>query len=64
MFFGGAGSTAHTITAGAAAQQNDDIAGGGALAADVGSGGSAYNGTDLHALCHIAGMIDPRPPDR
>mgnify|MGYP000573890365 CR=1 FL=1 len=36
---GGAGSTAHTITAGAAAQQNDDIAGGGALAADVGSRG-------------------------
>ena len=51
-------STAHTITAGAAAQQNDDIAGGGALAADVGSGSSAYNGADLHALCHIAGVVD------
>ena len=32
--------------------------GGGALAADVGSRGSAHNSADLHALCHIAGVVD------
>ena len=55
---GGAGSAADAVTAGAAAQQNDDVAGGGALAADVGSGGRAHDSTNLHTLCHIAGVID------
>ena len=55
---GGAGSAADAVTAGAAAQQHDHIAGSGALAADVGGRGSTHNGTDLHALCHIAGVVD------
>ena len=55
---GGTGSTADAVTAGAAAQQHDHIAGSGALAADVGSRGSAHNSADLHALCHIAGVVD------
>ena len=55
---GGTGGTADAVAAGAAAQQDDDVAGSGAFAADVGSGRCAHNSADLHALCHIAGVID------
>ena len=55
---GGTGGTADAVAAGAAAQQNDDVAGSGAFAADVGSGRCTHNSADLHALCHIAGVID------
>ena len=55
---GGAGGTADAVTAGAAAQQDDHVAGGGALAAHVVGRGSAHNGADLHALGHVAGVID------
>ena len=55
---GGTGRAAHAVAAGAAAQQHDDIAGCRALAAHMGSRGSAHDSADLHALCHIAGMIN------
>ena len=55
---GGTGGTADAVAAGAAAQQDDDVAGSGAFAADVGSGRCAHNSADLHPLCHIAGVID------
>ena len=55
---GRAGSAADAITAGAAAQQHDHIAGSGALAADVGGRGSTHNSANLHALCHITGVVD------
>ncbi len=55
---GGAGGTADAVTAGAAAQQDDLVAGGGALAAHVVCRGSAHNGADLHALGHVAGVIE------
>jgi len=55
---GGAGSAADAVTAGAAAQQDDDITGGRALAADVGSGRCTHHCADLHPLGHIAGVVD------
>ena len=55
---GGAGGTADAVTAGAATQQDDLVGGGGALAAHVVCRGSAHDGADLHALGHVAGVIE------
>ena len=55
---GGAGGAADAVTAGAAAQQDDLVGGGGALAAHVVCRGSAHDGADLHALGHVAGVIE------
>ena len=55
---GGAGGAADAVTAGAAAQQDDLVGGGGALATNVVCRGSAHDGADLHALGHVAGVIE------
>ena len=55
---GGAGGTADAVTAGAAAQQDDLVGGGGALATHVVFRGSAHDGADLHALGDVAGVIE------
>ncbi len=56
---GGTGGTAHAVAAGAAAQRSGDhIPGSRALAAHMGSRGGTHHRTDLHALCHIAGVVD------
>ena len=55
---GGAGGTADAVTAGAAAQQDDLVGGGGALATHVVCRGSAHDGADLHALGDVAGVIE------
>ena len=54
---GGAGRTAHAVTAGAAAQQDDYIAGGGFLAADMAGRGGTHDCANLHALGGVAGVI-------
>ncbi len=58
MGLGGAGGTADAVAAGAAAQQDDHLAGRGALAADMVARGGTHNGADLHSLGHIAGVVD------
>ena len=55
---GGAGGAADAVTAGAAAQQDDLVGGGGALAAHVVCRGSARDGANLHALGHVARVIE------
>ena len=54
---GGAGCAADAVTAGAAAQKDDAVAGCGGFAAYVVSGGCAYDGADFHALGHVAGVV-------
>ena len=54
---GGAGSTATAVTAGASAQQDDDILGIGHLAAYVLGRSGRDNRADLHALCGVAVMV-------
>ena len=58
LSLGGAGGAADAVTAGAAAQQDDLVGGGGALATHVVCRGSAHDGADLHALGHVAGVIE------
>ncbi|VWL96079.1 Uncharacterised protein [Collinsella intestinalis] len=58
MGLGGAGGAADAVTAGAAAEQDDLVAGRGALAADVACGRGAHHGADLHALGHVAGVVE------
>ena len=58
MGLGRAGGAADAVAAGASAQQDDLVAGRGALAADVACGGCAHHGADLHALGHVAGVIE------
>ncbi len=58
MRFGGTGSTAAAITAGAAAEQDDDIARIGRQTDDIGTRCRCDNGADLHTLCHVIRMID------
>ena len=55
---GGAGGAADAVTAGAAAEQDDLVAGRGALAAHVVGGRGAHDGADLHALGHVAGVVE------
>ena len=55
---GGAGGATDAVTAGAAAQQDDLVGGGGALATHVVCRGSAHDGADLHALGDVAGVIE------
>ena len=55
---GGAGGAADAVAAGAAAQKHDLVAGRRALAAHVGGRGGAHDGADLHALGHVAGVIE------
>ena len=52
---GGAGGATDAIAAGAAAQQDDLVGGGGALATNVVCRGSAHDGANLHALGHVTG---------
>ena len=55
---GGAGGATDAIAAGAAAQQDDLVGGGGALATNVVCRGSAHDGANLHALGHVTGVIE------
>ena len=57
MGLGGTGGAAAAVAPGPAAQQNDQVAGLGALPADVGSGSGGDDRADLHALGGIAGVI-------
>ena len=58
MNFGGTGGSADAVTAGTAAQQNDDISGIGGFSLHRASGSRAHHSADLHALRHIVGMIN------
>ena len=51
-------SAAHAVTACASAQKDDDIARIAVLALYILAGSGAHDSADLHALGHIAGMID------
>ena len=55
---GRTGGAADAVTAGAAAEQDDLVAGRGALAAHVVGRRGAHDGTDLHALGHVAGVVE------
>ncbi len=55
---GGAGGAADAVAAGAPAEKHDDVAGGRALATHVGGGGSRHDSADLHALGHVAGVVE------
>ena len=60
MGLGGAGGAADAVPAGAAAQQDDHIAGGGFLAADMAGRRCTHDRADLHALGSVAGVIQFR----
>ena len=55
---GRAGGAADAVAAGAAAQQHDLVAGGGALAAHVVGRRGSHDGAHLHALGHVAGVVE------
>ena len=56
--FGRACCSAHTVASGASAEKDDDITRIAVLALDILSCCRAHDGADLHALCHITGVID------
>ena len=58
MLLRGAGSAAAAVTAGLAAEQDDDVARLGYLADDVLQRSRTDNSADLHALCDIARVVD------
>ena len=58
MALGRAGGTADAVPAGAAAQQNHHVAGGGTLPDHIVCRRGAYYGTHFQVLGHIAGMVD------
>ena len=60
MGLGGTGCAANAVATSAAAEKNDDIAIFWTLAANVALRSCAYNGTNLHALCHVAWVIELR----
>ena len=55
---GAAGGAADAVTAGAAAKQHDLVARRGALAAHMVGRRGAHDGTHLHALGHVAGVVE------
>ncbi len=57
MALTGAGGTADAVTAGTAAQQDDDIAGGGTLAADIVSRSGSNHSAALQTLGHVAVVV-------
>ena len=58
MCLGAARGTADAVTAGTAAEKHDLVARGGALATHVAGGRGAHHGADLHALGHVAGVVE------
>ena len=60
VFLGGAGGAADAIASGAAADEQDDVAGRGGAAEDVGARGGGDDRADFQALGDVAGMIDFR----
>ena len=56
--FGGTCRAADAVPAGVAAQQDDHVAGVGALPADIFRGGGGDDRADLHALGGVAGMVN------
>ena len=58
MALGRSGRTADAVAAGASAQQKHHVAGDGLLAAHVRCLYGSYHGTDLKALCGVAGVVD------
>ncbi len=54
---GGAGCAANAVATGAAAEQDDLVAGGRGLATHVVRRGGTHHGADLHALGHVAGVV-------
>ena len=58
MALGRAGGAADAVPAGAAAQQNHHVAGGGTLPDHVLRRGSAYHGAHFQVLGNIAGIVD------
>ncbi len=58
MSLGGAGGTADAVSSRAAAEEDDLVSRSRALAADMVSGRGTDDSADLHALCHIAWMIE------
>ena len=57
---GGAGGAADAVPAGAAAQEDHHVAGGGPLPADVGRRGRAHHRAALQVLSHIALVVELR----
>ncbi len=55
---GAAGGAANAVATGATAQKHDDVTRGRALAAHVLCRGGTHHGADLHALGHIARVIE------
>ena len=58
MALGGAGGSPDAVPAGAAAQKDDHVAGGGLLPHHVVGGSGPHHGAALQALGHIAGVVD------
>ena len=58
MYLGGSGRSAAAVTAGASAQQDDDISRIRSLADHGSSWSRAKHRSDLHTFCYIVGMID------
>ena len=58
MGLGGTRRAADAVPAGVAAQQDDHVAGVGALPADIFRGGGGDDRADLHTLGGVAGMVD------
>ena len=58
MHLGRTGSAADSVTSGPSSKKNNHIPGGRGFTNHVLSGSSSHNGSDLHPLGHIAGMID------
>ncbi len=58
MRLGRTGGAADAVAAGAAAEQDDLVAGRRALAAHVVGRRGAHDGADLHALGHVAGVVE------
>ena len=57
MGLAGAGGAANAVTAGGAAQQHNHVPGDRGFPADIGLGGGAHHRADLHALGHVAGVV-------
>ena len=60
MLFGGPGGSTNSVPAGAAADEEDGIAGGRFATKDVHPWSSRDDSTDLHPFGHVAGMVDLR----
>ena len=60
VFLGRTGRATHTITTRASTDQQNHIAGGRGAAEHLRTWGRCHHRTDLHALGHIAGVIDLR----